>query len=84
MPTQLRRGQLVAVEFCDHVDNASYPLAFVVFGRLAGITARAISVDSWCYADKRQKYDGNVNRHTIVRAAITKVSILREESVVCQ
>ncbi len=74
----LRRGQIVAVEFLDHVANASRPLKFVVYGRLAGITRTALSVDSWTYADRRLPADSNVERRTIVRAAITKIWILRK------
>lgn len=76
---QLRRGQLAAIEFLDHVANASRPLKFVVYGRVASVTRSSITIDSWAYVDKKQTHDANVNRHTLVRAAVTKVSILRPD-----
>jgi len=74
----LRRGQLVEVEFLDHCENASTPLRFVVYGRLSSITKEAIAVDSWCYANKRTRYDCNVRRTTIVRSAIKRIRRLTQ------
>jgi hypothetical protein len=72
-----RRGHIVAVEFFDHVNGADEALHFVVYGRIASTTRRVISLDSWDYAEDAA-FDGNVERHTIVRAAITKITRLVE------
>lgn len=72
-----RRGHIVAVEFFDHVNGADEALHFVVYGRVASTTRRVICIDSWDYAEDAA-YDPNVERHTIVRAAITKITRLVE------
>ena len=77
---RLRKGQIVEVEFLDHVEGGSVPLAFVLYGRVAAITREAVVIDSWCYASSTERYDPNVNRHTIVRSAIKRVSQLERRA----
>lgn len=75
----LRRGQIVAIEFSDHVEGASRAERFVVYGRIAGISRTELSVDCWHYSRKRegQRHDrDNETRYTIVRAAVHKVTRL--------
>lgn len=75
----IRKNQIVAVQFLDHVESASHPLRFILYGRVASHNAKSITVDSWCYADKKTSYDSrNVTRHTIVRSAIEKITLLKE------
>ena len=74
---QLRTGQIVAVEFVDHVEDGSQAMAFVVYGRVARVTRAAICIDSWCYANRKTKHDQNCKRYTLVRAAIKRVQQLR-------
>ena len=74
-----RRNQIVEIEFLDHTDNSDKPLRFIVYGRVAAENETSITVDSWCYANRRKLYDGNVNRHTIVKAAVLKITRLVPE-----
>jgi len=74
---ELRRGQIVEVEFLDHARNISKPIKFIAYGRLASITRTAICVDDWVYAGKPRKFDDNITRHTIVRAAIVSIRQLK-------
>lgn len=71
----IRKGNIVAIEFLDHVNGGNYPWHFVVYGRVNGVTRTSISVDSWDYV-KDAPLDENITRHTIVRAAITKITKL--------
>lgn len=75
---RLRKGQLVAVEFIDHVQHSNEPLTFVVYGRLLQVDRRSLVVGCWCYAEPRKKFDHNVDRYTIVRSAITKITHLTD------
>lgn len=77
-PPRIRKGQIVAVDFLDHVEGADHPLAFTVYGRVGCVTPQSITVDSWCYADKTQASDQNVGRFTIVRSAIRGIRRLTE------
>ncbi len=73
----LRRGQLVAVDFADHAERCSTPVKFTVYGRVAGITRTAISIDCWEYKNRKTPYNSdNVTRYTIVRSAIQKITRL--------
>ena len=74
---RLRAGQIVEVEFADHVEDGSKTMAFIVYGRLARVERAAICVDSWCYANRKTKHDQNCRRWTIVRGAIKKITILK-------
>jgi len=73
---RLRRNQIVAVEFLDHVEGGSEPIRCVVYGRLARIAPDVLVIDSWEYADARKPHDDNETRFTIVRAAISRVTVL--------
>jgi hypothetical protein len=75
---RLRKGQIVCVEFLDHCTGATEPLPFAVYGRLAHIDDKSLSVDVWCHRHKRHAYDDNVERFTIIRSAITKIVQLQE------
>jgi hypothetical protein len=73
-----RKGQIVRIEFVDHVDGGSNLMHFVVFGRVAIVTKDAISIESWGYVSPKMRYDCNVNRHTIIRSAIKRIVRLTE------
>lgn len=70
-------GEVVAVTFCDHVEDGDDVIEFVAYGRVARVTRGAVSLDSWAYADPATPHDANVKRFTILRRAITGVRHLR-------
>lgn len=78
---KLRTGQIVAIEFSDHVEAGSTPLRFIVYGRLSSVTRRALVIDSWRYSDSQYRHDKNEVRFTIVRSAIHSVTQLRPVKV---
>lgn len=83
MPRKLSRGDVVKIEFRDHVHGGSRPMSFVVYGRVGSISDSYVVVDCWHY--KRRRRAGvysveNETRFTIVRSAITKIARLVEES----
>lgn len=73
---QLRKGQLVAVTFLDHVEDGSEPMTFIVYGELSEVSKAHICVDCWCYYDPAVPHDANEKRYTILRSTILHVSQL--------
>ena len=74
----MKRGDIVAIAFLDHVEDASKPMKFDVFGRVVRLSNRSVSVACWAHAGS-MKVDHNVKRFTIVRSCILRVDILREK-----
>lgn len=66
-------GSVVRIEFLDHA-HGSEPLPFVVYGRLSLVEDGHVCVDCWHYASDNTE-DENVERFSIVRAAITSIAI---------
>jgi hypothetical protein len=75
---RLSKGQIVKVEFWDHAIGANHAIRFVVYGEVAAVTPTTLSIDSWAYADKSARHDGNETRYTIVRKAITSITQLEK------
>lgn len=75
---KVKKGDIVAVTFFDHVQSPkeSPAMSFIVYGRVASVSARALVVGSWCHFSTRRKYDENTTTFTIVRSAIESISIL--------
>lgn len=72
----VRRGQIVAVTFHDHASGGNH-ITFTVYGRVAKVTRKAITVHSWDYSEETgDSDDENVEASTIVRSAIVSVVIL--------
>ena len=79
MKQKLAVGDVVAVEFLDHVEDGGDPLAFIVWGRLAKITKKHYEVVSWAYADvTTPAVETNEKRWTLVRSAVSRITKLRE------
>lgn len=72
MAAHLRKNMHVDVEFVDHTAGP-HTYKFIVSGRIAAVTKTSVSIDCWRYASPKRRYDDNVTRFTILRAAITRV-----------
>lgn len=72
---KVRRGMQVRVEFDDHSEG-DVCAPFHVFGRVARVTAKTITVHGWAYSDPKTPVDSNVQRWTIVRATIQRLVLL--------
>lgn len=75
----IRKGQIVAVTFDDHTQGGDSPIRFVVYGEVAVVSRSHLAIDSWAYADKRERHDANETRYNILRSTIRKVVRLRPE-----
>lgn len=74
----MKANDIVAVTFLDHVESPKVSKAekFTVFGRVIQVTAKAVIVASWAYANKRRKCDHNTTTYTILRSCVERVDIL--------
>lgn len=76
---RLRRGQIVEVHFLDHcMGNATEPMPFVVYGRVAQIGIDSLTIAGWEYDPPRRETPPNLidsNRTTwvIMRSAIKSI-----------
>ena len=72
-------GDVIAVEFLDHVEDSDEPYTFRVFGRVCSKNKTALGVCSWEHADSKGKLrdDGNEKVWSIVKKAITNLEKLK-------
>lgn len=75
----VRVGQVVAVDFLDHVEDGCRPLPFTVYGRVVSVSRKALVIDSWAHRDKRtRRQPDNLTTFCILRSAILQVRRLKE------
>lgn len=80
MPVGLKVGDLAEIVFLDHVEDGIDPIEFEVIGRVSNITKRAVTVRCWNYrlaVDAATHNDHNVKSFTIVKKAMSSISILK-------
>lgn len=73
----IKRGDIVEVDFYDHVEDGRRAMRFVVYGRVEEITDRLVTVQSWTHKRRRSKPDGNEKRYTIMRCACESITKLQ-------
>jgi len=75
---QIRKGDIVEVEFLDHIQAGAHPMGCTVYGRVYSTNKKAITVDSWILRKASKVVsEQNVERFCIVRSAIEKVYKLK-------
>jgi hypothetical protein len=71
-------GDVVEVEFLDHVEDGGDPYRFFVWGVLAVNGRKHYEILSWAHADPSVATCAhNEKRWTIVKAAVTKIVKLK-------
>ena len=76
-PASPKVGDIVEVEFLDHVEDGAEPISFKVWGMLVVKGKKHFEILSWAYSDQKEvENPDNEKRWTIVRSAVTKVVIL--------
>jgi len=79
----IRKGNIIRVQFRDHVQYASRAVSFCVYGRVYSVTKREIVVEGWHCARKQdspKKYNPDLEvRYVILRSCIENISKLRPE-----
>ncbi len=71
-------GDWVRIRFDDHVLGSDDVEEFYVSGRVAKVTRKAYTIDSWALVDPARDRDHdreNITTHTIVRGVISEVVI---------
>tara|TARA_Y100000034_G_C6651081_1_gene284966 strand:+ start:116 stop:343 length:228 start_codon:yes stop_codon:yes gene_type:complete len=71
-----KKGKIVSVLFRDHVEDASEPMDFVLYGRVGKVGRDYICIDSWGHADPDKGHDSNVKRFTILKKVIIEAKEL--------
>lgn len=81
MPKGLKPGDVVEVDFLDHVEDGEDALRFLVYGVIEKITRQALIIHCWTYKDRGERdhaEEGNIKSFTIVKSAIQDLNILRK------
>ena len=74
-PKRVKKGDVVRIEFLDHIENDDEPLTLEVFGRVRLITDNAITVAGWQPVCPDDACSNSETIWTIVRGAILFVTI---------
>lgn len=75
----VKPGDVVAIRFDDHVEDSDDVYEFIVYGRVAKVSRKAITVDSWALADPDSDRDDdreNIKSFTILRRVINSIEVL--------
>ena len=77
---KLRRGQVVRVVFYDHVSGHGKPWRCVAYGKVVGLSRRAVTIETWHGDGKQQQHISAANheKFTIIRAAIEQIEVARQ------
>lgn len=73
-------GNIVELRFWDHHEGCEDPVEYLVYGRVHKVTPLAITVHTWALPKPGpvpEDMASNIHQFSIVRNAITKISILK-------
>lgn len=77
---KVKKGNVVQVNFLDHVEDGEEELRFIVWGRVDMVTKRCLRIVSWAHEDPCSApldcEKGTEKTFTIVRSAITDLQVL--------
>jgi hypothetical protein len=74
---RIKAGDVVEVEFLDHVEDGGEPYLFLVWGVVAVNGRKHYEILSWAHAEKHvEAAPHNEKRFTIVKAAVTRITKL--------
>lgn len=77
---RIREGDIVRIVFWDHAEGEDEVLMFEVFGRVAKVSRRHYTVDSWGYADRtgidRENERENIKTFNILKAVVESIDVL--------
>jgi acyl-CoA hydrolase len=77
----IKPGNVVELQFLDHVQDGKDAIEFRVWGEVLDITRTSIRVACWAHVDKSMRDEPepfNETTFTIVKKAITAVRVLSE------
>lgn len=78
MKKPIQSGDIVAVDFLDHMEDGDEPLQFTVYGKVVESTDVFLRIVSWEYTlDSKDKNPCNEKLWVIVRSAITRTRKLK-------
>jgi hypothetical protein len=75
---KVKDGQVVRIQFLDHVEGDDEPCEFEVFGRVVKQDTESTTVVSWAFVGERNRADdSNVTSFCIVNKAIKQIDTLK-------
>lgn len=75
----MKVGKIYRITFLDHVEGGDAPQKFELFGRVAKLRKKSVTIVSWAYPGSTELCDDNTNHFCILRSAITRVDELHLE-----
>jgi len=73
-------GDVVEVEFLDHVENSDTPLPCIVYGRVRKLTEATIAIESWTFDEpsgvSHHDFD-NRKVWGLIRDAVLRIEVLK-------
>ena len=73
----IERGMQVRIEFDDHAEGERC-IRFFVYGRVARVSKKEVTIHGWAYRNRRKTADENVQMWTLARAAIRRIVLLKD------
>ena len=83
LPNNLKKGDLVQIEFLDHCEDGDDAMRFYVWGRISRITRHAITVTCWDFVNPDDAFtsaEGTVKSFSIVKKAMKRLTVLAPRS----
>ena len=73
----MKKGEIWAVKFLDHVEDGKKPMTFEVFGRVLRVGKRSVTLASWDYAGGKGRDRDNMKTFCIVQSTVIEAQRLR-------
>ena len=73
----MKKGEIWAVKFLDHVEDGRKPLLFECFGRVVRVGKRSVTLASWDYAGGKGRDRDNMKTFCIVQSTVIEAQRLR-------
>jgi hypothetical protein len=73
----MKKGEIWAVKFLDHVEDGKKPMTFEVFGRVLRVGKRSVTLASWDYAGGKGRDRDNIKTFCIVQSTVIEAQRLR-------
>jgi len=73
----MKKGEIWAVKFLDHVEDGKKPMTFEVFGRVLRVGKRSVTLASWDYEAGKGRDSSNIKTFCIVKSTVIEAQRLR-------
>tara|TARA_R110002051_G_scaffold274391_3_gene335108 strand:- start:129 stop:371 length:243 start_codon:yes stop_codon:yes gene_type:complete len=78
----MRKGQIVAIRFLDHVEDGEGPMEFSLIGRVMAQDKAAVTIVCWDYLNPEDRDLSNMKTFNILKSCINDVAqLVRKDGV---